>query len=307
MQTFFDYATQMGLKPHKVPLYETIYYGIIYGYAVTLYQFYYTGDMILSVNTTLPAPEDEAALNQFILDLDIKEKYHLHHVHIKNDFIGFHWRPQYASDFISFVEWFFPLLPDFHATDATVCPECGGQLKENSGYWCHMNSSVTKYVHKKCCGTVARKAQRNHAFFPRKKLPTYKSGILGTALAILPLIFLWAYVFRFAEGGVIPTSIFIGLFAWMGYTFAPGYRGIFKPFIMLGITLTELLLGLLLLPLFGSITALPPGSTETSVLIFISFVFAVFLLVLIWIMEAIFYANEKRHGFYGVTTWKNKK
>jgi len=185
IQTFFDYATQMGLKPHKVPLYETIYYGIIHGYAVTLYQFYYTGDMILSVNTTLPAPEDEAALNQFILDLDIKEKYHLHHVHIKNDFIG--------------------------------------------------------------------------------------------------------------------------LFAWMGYTFAPGYRGIFKPFIMLGITLTELLLGLLLLPLFGSITALPPGSTETSVLIFISFVFAVFLLVLIWIMEAIFYANEKRHGFYGVTTWKNKK
>lgn len=62
MQTFFDYAVQIGLKPHKVPLYETIYYGIIHGYAVTLYQFYYTGDMILSVNTTLPAPEDEAAL-----------------------------------------------------------------------------------------------------------------------------------------------------------------------------------------------------------------------------------------------------
>lgn len=73
---------------------------------------------------------------------------------------------------------------------------------------------------------------------------------------------------------------------------------------MLGITLTELLLGLLLLPLFGSITALPSGSTETSVLIFISFVFAVFLIVLIGIIETIFYTNEKRHGIYGVTIWK---
>lgn len=202
------------------------------------------------------------------------------------------------------MEWFFPLLPDFRATDATVCPECGGQIKENSGYWCHMNGSVTKYVHKKCCGTVARKAQRNHAFFPRKKLPTYKSGILGSALATLPLILLWAYVFRFAEGGVIPTSIFIGILAWIGYTFAPGYRSIFKPFIMLGVTLIGLLLGVLLLPLFGSISALPPGSTEPFILIFISFLFATFLIVLIGIIETIFYANEKRHGIYGMTIWK---
>lgn len=120
-----------------------------------------------------------------------------------------------------------------------------------------MNGSVTKYVRKKCCGTVARKAQRNHAFFPRKKLPTYKSGILGSAIDTFPLILLWAYVFRFAEGGVIPTSIMFGTLAWIGYTFAPGY-----------------------------------------------FLFATFLIILIGIIETIFYANEKRHGIYGVTIWK---
>ena len=304
MQKFFDYAVQIGLKPHKVPLYETIYYGIVRDYAVTLFQFYYTGDMILSVNTTLPSPEDKAALNQFILDLDIKEHYHIHHVHIKNDFIGFHWKSNYADDFIAFVEWFFPLLPDFHATDATICPECGGHIENGSGYWCHMNGSVTKYVHKKCCGTVARKAQRIHAFFPRKKLPTYKAGTLGSVLAALPLTFLWAYVFRFAEAGVITTSICMSALVWTGYTLAPGYRGIFKPFILFGITLAGLLFGILLLPLFGSISALPPDSTEPFVLIFISFAFAMFLVVLIGIIETIYYAIEKRQGFYGVCKWK---
>lgn len=49
------------------------------------------------------------------------------------------------------------------------------------------------------------------------------------------------------------------------------------------------------------------GSTEPSVLIFITFLFAIFMIVLIWIIEAIFYAVDKRQGFYGVNKWKNKK
>lgn len=205
------------------------------------------------------------------------------------------------------MEWFFPLLSDYHATDATVCTECGGKIKEDSGYWCHINSSVTKYVHKKCCGTVARKTQQLHAFFPCRKIPSYKAGILGSVLAILPLIFIWSYVFRFAEPGVIATSILIGTLAWTGYTLNAGFRGILKPFILLGTTLLGLGLGVLMLPLFGSIDLLPPGSTDPFVLIFISFMFAVFLILLCWSLEAIFYAVEKKKGFYGIRTWKNKK
>jgi len=135
-------------------------------------------------------------------------------------------------------------------------------------------------------------------------LKPHKAGTLGSVLAVLPLTFLWAYVFRFAEAGVITTSICMSALVWTGYTLAPGYRGIFKPFILFGITLAGLLFGILLLPLFGSISALPPDSTEPFVLIFISFAFAMFLVVLIGIIETIYYAIEKRQGFCGVCKWK---
>ncbi len=311
MDRIFEYAVQIGLKPHTVPRYEKIYYGTIYGYAVTLFRFYDGGSLELYIDTAFPSSEDENALKQLILDTDLKEKYHIPLISIKNDFIGISWGgypdSRDLNDFISFIEDFFPLLEQYHATGATVCTECGGEIKGDSGRWCHMNSSVTKYVHKKCCGTVARKNQRLHSFFPRKKLPTYKAGILGTTLAILPTILIWAYVFRYAEAGVVATSIMIGVLAWFGYTINFGFRGRLKPLIMLGITLLEFGLGTLLLPLFDSIDLLPPGSTDPYILIFISCVFAVFLIMIIWIIEALYYAIERRHGFYGVTTWKNKK
>lgn len=308
MDKFFEYAVSEGLKPRKVPFYEEIYYGIFHGYAVTLFRFYYTGSLVLCINTALPTPEDEEALKQFLLNINLKEKYHIEQFLIKDDFIELSWNfypdPKDEKEFISFVEWFFPLLPDFHATNANICTECGCEIKGNSGRWCHTNGSFTRHIHKKCCGSVARKVQQTHAFFPRKKIPTYKAGILGSFLAIFPIVILWAYVFRFAEGGTVVTSLGMGFLSWLGYTFNFGFRGTWKPLIVLGTTMIGLRLGTLLLPLFGSIPLLPPDSTAPSVLVFTSYLWAVFIIMLICIVELIFYANEKRDGSYGIKIWK---
>lgn len=308
MQTIFDRVSAMGFQSYDVPHFKKIYCGMLHGYAVTLFHFYYTGSLILSINTSFATPEEEVAFQQFLPDSDIKERFHIQGLVTKDDFIQISWKTSKDTnceeDFFSFIEWFFPLLQDYHTTGGEICTECGKAIPENDGCWCHINGSLTKHLHRKCCGSLARKAQQHQAFFPCKKIPTYKAGILGALLAVIPVSFLWAYVFRFAEGGVVVTSLAMAALSWFGYTFHAGFRGKLKPLIWLGTSLLGITLGLLLLPLFGSAALLPADATPVSILIFISYLWAVFMFAVIAVAEGIYYGNEKRRGYYGVRILK---
>ena len=308
MQNIFNRVSTMGFRTYKVPHYETIYCGMLHGYAVTLFHFYYTGSLILCVNTVFATPEDEAAFQQFLLDEQVKERFPIQGIVIKDDFIQISWKisidTDHEEDFFSFVDLVFPKLSGYHATRGDICTECGEKIPENAGCWCHINGSLTKHLHRKCCGSLARKVQQYQSFFPCKKIPTYKAGILGALLAVFPISFLWAYVFRFAEGGVVVTSLSMAGLAWFGYTFHAGFRGKLKPLIWLGASLLGITLGVFLLSLFGSARLLPADATPASVLIFISYLWALFMFAVIAIVEGIYYANEKRLGYYGVRILK---
>jgi hypothetical protein len=306
MNRIIQYALSLGFKASSLPLLDDkIYYGSIQDYNTTIL-FNPWGFPELCISTTFPQTSDRAALSEKLSNCDLGAKYHIHSYKLTEYSIHFLWNISHDNynhqDILSFIDWFLPLLKDYHATPANICTECGNIMTDTNSHWYNVSGTgITRCIHKKCRGKMEREVQQASALILRK-YPTYKRGILGTIIGTIPATLLWAFACKYGDI-VIPAGMAIVFLAWLGYTFNCGFKSKWKPLIIYSISLCGILLGYLIHPLFG--TPLPsPNATPPSIQLFMSHAFAVFLLICIWITEVAISASNKKSGLSGIIKLK---
>jgi len=306
MTSFFDYVESQGLKPTKLPLLDhNMYYGILNNYDITLLINPF-GLPELCISTSFPTKEDKAALTNYLSTIDMRATYHITNYQVNDHHLFFMWNfypdTMNCNTIADFIAWLLPLLEKYHASHANICTECGCIMDDNNSRWYSISGTgITRHLHKKCCGKMKRLSQQGHAFF-FKKYPTYKRGILGAFIGSMPAILLWAIAYQYGDI-VVPTGLAVSFLVWIGYTFNCGFRGKLKPLILYGMILCSILIGFIIHPLFG--TPLPsPYATDPFVLLFMSHFMACFLFISIWIMESIYYSDQKKSGLGGIVKLK---
>ncbi len=306
MEQLMNYIDSKGLRTSYLPLLDNpVYYGILDDFDVT-FLINPRGLPELIISTAIPEKDNQKSFSDYLSTIDLKATYHIQDYHIIESCMHFLWNfhpdkfnPQ---DIIAFIDWYFPLLKKYGATPANICTECGRPMNQtNSGWYNISGTAATIHLHKKCRGKMARNAQQASALI-LKKYPTYKRGILGAIIGAIPATLLWAFAYQFGDI-VVPTGMAITFLSWIGYTLNCGFKSKWKPFILFIISLSGILLGYLLHPLFG--TTIPsPKATDPAVILFLSHFFAVFLLICIWIAEVAISASNRKAGLSGVIKLK---
>jgi len=109
--------------------------------------------------------------------------------------IRFYDNPGTMKKFHAFVDYFFPLLRQAGALDASVCTECGQTVPENEG-WVLVNG-MAFHLHESCAKRIEEQAIREEELTRAEETGSYATGLLGSLLGALLGAIVWAVVLYF--------------------------------------------------------------------------------------------------------------
>ena len=99
--------------------------------------------------------------------------------------------PETLDKIPEFIQWFFPLLEQYGATKADVCPQCMEAMDDEDAQWVLRDGAVAFRMHKSCADELKQSVAATN-----KKVAdpngSVTKGILGAALGTLAGALLWA-------------------------------------------------------------------------------------------------------------------
>lgn len=142
----------------------------------------------------------------------------------------------------AFIDWIIPLLNQYGATGANICPECGCEILD-SGSWV-MVDSVCHHVHGGCAQRIEQGVQERNEQDKQQRTGSYFSGAVGAFLGAVLGAVVWAIVL-FAGYVASLVGLLIGWLANKGYDLLKGKQGKGKVVILILAIIFGVLLGTL--------------------------------------------------------------
>jgi len=162
---------------------------------------------------------------------------------------------------MAFLDWFFPLLEQFGASRAGICPECGAPI--DAGTWILQDGVAAFYLHTSCADRISRELE---AIQEEKKQPgngSYFTGLLGALLGSLLGAIIWA-VILYAGYVASLVGFAIGWLANKFYDLFKGKQGKGKIAILIIAVILGVFLGTLLPDMAYVAMGIPTGEFDIS-------------------------------------------
>lgn len=235
------YGLRKYAEENEMTVARGVAYGTLSGYAVTLSEG--MGYKRIVVITRFPEPEKQEALQAMLDGRNMMQEYRIQEMTFAQDgiLIDFLDNPGTMKLLQAFVKWFFPLLKQYTATDATVCTGCRQPLANARADWYTING-VAMPLHETCALQMQREADTEQAQQETEAAGSYGKGFLGALLGGLLGALVWGTVLYFGYfAGVI--GFLIGWLAEKGYGRLGGKTGKWKVWILIAAILIGVLAG----------------------------------------------------------------
>lgn len=235
------YALRKYAEENEMTVAQGVAYGTLLGYAATLSEG--MGYKRIVVVTRFTEPEKQEALQTMLDGRNLMQEYRIQKLTFTLDgiLIDFLDNPGTMKKLREFVAWFFPLLKQYSATDATVCTACGQPLANARADWYIING-VAMPLHETCALEAQREADAEQAQQETEAAGSYGKGFVGALLGGLLGALVWGIVLFFGYfAGII--GFLIGWFAEKGYTRFGGKTGKWKLWILIAAILISVLAG----------------------------------------------------------------
>lgn len=204
-------------------------YGSLKGYATTMFEG--SGYKKLIVTTKFADPTQAVALEAFVKSVDIKKEYRVLEFAMepKAIHITFLDNPGTMAKIEAFIEWFYPLLPQYGASAANCCMECGQPTAVGSWY---LIDGAAYFYHESCGSHVAEQIAGEEKEKQEKDDGSYVQGLIGALLgAVLGAV---AWILLLLAGYVSSlVGLLMGWLAEKGYTLLHGKQGKGKIWILI--------------------------------------------------------------------------
>ncbi len=220
-KNFKEFAVSKGLK-----LASGIAYGNLHGYAVTLSDG--DGFKQITITTRFTEPAKQRELETYLRQNNVFQEYSLRDFSFfpeRISIVFFYSSINQLQTIDNFIHWFFPLLEQYSASDANICPVCGRSL--TGGCWKLINGTAY-HLHVECSETVCQNIEANNADIGTG---TYLGGFLGAIIGATLGGILWGLVLLIGYVASI-IGFVIGWLAERGYTLLHGKNGIVKSIIL---------------------------------------------------------------------------
>lgn len=210
------YAQANGLTVAK-----GVAYGSLKGYAVTLSEG--SGYKQIVITTKFADPEKPAQLQALINGKNVSREYRVQNLTLSTDGIAVIFTDTVGTmkKLEAFVDWFFPLLPEYSATPAHTCTECGGML--TGGCWKLING-VAYHMHESCAEKLKESLKADDDARTKEASGSYGLGLLGALVGSAIGGVVWALVLMLGYMASI-VGLLIGWLAEKGYDLLKGKQG----------------------------------------------------------------------------------
>lgn len=214
-----------GLKKYAAENGMKVSYGVAYGklrdYAATMFEG--SGFKAIVITTRFADATQKQELMNILNGHNLMKEFRVQSLNFAFDAIEivFHDNPGTMKKLSAFVDFFMPLLPEYGASPANYCTQCGMEL--NGDNWKLING-VAYNLHPGCAEKIAAEAENEAVAEKEEKKGSYFSGLIGALLGGLVGAIPWAIVLWFGYMASI-IGIVIGWLAERGYRLLKGKDG----------------------------------------------------------------------------------
>ncbi len=220
-KNFKEFAVSKGLK-----LSNGIAYGNLHSHAATLSDG--DGFKQITITTRFADSAKQRELETYLRQNNIFQEYSLRDFSFfpeRINIVFFYNNKNQLLTINNFINWFFPLLDQYSASDANTCPICGGSL--TGGCW-KLIGGAAYHLHRECSETVCQNIEASNADVGTG---SYLGGFLGAIIGATLGGILWGLVLFIGYVASI-IGFVIGWLAEMGYTLLHGKKGIVESIIL---------------------------------------------------------------------------
>ena len=214
-----------GLKKlaatHNMSVANGVAYGSLMGYATTLSEG--SGYKLLEVSTSFTEATQKEAFYAAVHAVDFSRVYRVQKLEIgaKRITVVFTDTVGTMKKVEEFVAWFYPLLAQYGATNASICAECGGDAA--AGGWYFVNGIVHRF-HDSCAEHLKNEINGEKEEQRQQDNGSYVQGFFGAVGGALVGAIAWAilYMLNYVASLV---GLLMGWLAKKGYDLVHGKQG----------------------------------------------------------------------------------
>ena len=197
-----------------------IAYGSLMGYTTTLSEG--AGFKRIHISTTFPQTAWKEAFYTAVNSVDCK-----HSFRVTSWDIGTHGITVIFQDTVgtmdkihAFIQWFYPLLTQYGAANASVCSRCGQQTMDGNLY---LIGDAVHYMHDSCAGQVIASVDADDSLRRQEGSGSYFTGFLGALGGALLGAVAWAVIYMAGYVASV-VGLLMGWLSEKGYTLLKGKR-----------------------------------------------------------------------------------
>ena len=229
-------AQQNGMKIAK-----GVAYGSLQGYAATMCEG--AGFKQIVITTRFQDPQMQTALQQVVNQRNVSSEFRVKSISFASNGICVEFlnNPGTMKKIEAFLAWFMPLLPQYGATQANICTECGQPIAEQ-GNWVLRDGTAAFHVHNACGQKLQREITEANQQRLDEDQSSYVQGAIGAIGGALVGAVLWAVIWIAGYMASL-VGLAIGWLAEKGYTLLHGKIGKGKVVILVAVTILAVIVG----------------------------------------------------------------
>lgn len=235
-------------------------YGIFRGYAISLDDG--ADQKRLFIHTRFPGTEQKDALETMLTGSGLSAQYRVINTLLHDSYICFVFRDTVGTMTLigQFIEWLLPQLPQYGATGADICPECGCKM-DGQAKWAVI-SSVPHYLHDSCLRSLSETIRAQEGTAKENAEGSYLTGAVGALIGGLLGAVVWGFILKMGwMAGVV--GLLIGFLAEKGYTLLKGKLGKGKLIILIAVVILSVAAG----TVFGEYLGLSQAIKDENIFI----------------------------------------
>lgn len=233
-------ALKKYAKEHNLKCDGGFAYGEVHGYAISMDD---GADLKrLFIHTRLSEPEKKAELETMLGTSDLYANYRVQSNQVRESFILFIFHDKIGTMGLieKFIDWLLPQLPQYGATGADICTECGTPMN-GQGKWVLMDG-IVQHMHESCLRSRSEAIRAQEGAAKENAEGSYLTGAIGALIGGLLGAVVWGFILNFGwMAGVV--GLLIGFLAEKGYTILKGKLGKGKLFILIAVILVSVAAG----------------------------------------------------------------
>lgn len=224
---------------HGMTVSNGVAYGNLKGYAVTLCEG--SGYKRIDISTRFADAANQDALRNAANAVNLQRTYRVQTLEFGQRYITVIFGDAVGTmkKIHAFIDWFFPLMAQYHAAGANCCAECGQET--TGGKWVLIDG-IAHYMHVPCAERVKQEITEAHEQEKSERRGSYLTGLIGALIGAALGAVVWALVLTFGYVASI-VGLLIGFLAQKGYNLLRGKQGKGKIVILIIAIIFGVLLG----------------------------------------------------------------